>query len=70
MKLSPNQRRALGKLTRSWQCGYDIREGLQTLQSLVRKGFAQCDYSKPGAYFFPRTHVSFRLTKAGRKEKL
>lgn len=70
MKLSATQKRALGKLTTGkWRSAHELQEGLSTLRSLVNKGLAQNNDSQMGALFFPRTHIFFRLTETGRKER-
>jgi len=67
MKLSPAQRSAMLALdcAGDWMCAHVLRVRLDTLDSLVIRGFAQ---SQTGslAYLKPRIGMRYKLTDAGR----
>lgn len=61
MKLTKTQERALSKLTYEWQCAYELKEGLPTLEGLVAKKAAIMKRDTLGALYSPRTGISFKL---------
>ncbi|MCK5020170.1 MAG: hypothetical protein KAS32_24240 [Candidatus Peribacteraceae bacterium] len=61
MKLSKTQQEVLSKLSKTeWKSAYDLRCGLNTLQSLATKGLVKSK-SGLGSMAFPRTNIKFKL---------
>lgn len=61
MKLTEPQKRALAKMTHEWQCAYSLKESLNTLQALKRKGAVEHKRDILGAMFSPTTANHYRL---------
>ena len=59
-KPSAAQERALSKLSTKWQCAYELKESLNVLDGLVKRGVAMVQYL-PGSTAFPRTSIEYKL---------
>lgn len=59
MKLTQIQERALNKLTKEFQCAYELQESINTLRVLVNLGLAEHKQSI-GVLFAPRIANSYR----------
>jgi hypothetical protein len=66
-KLTVVQERAYLLLSDKWQCAYELKCSLATLNALVLKGYAERT-SELGASFFPRTSINFRLKMENRND--
>jgi hypothetical protein len=61
MKLSPKQMSVYLKMDYTWKSAYELRARLDTLQAIVKKGYAEGYYGL-GSSFSPRTGIKFRRT--------
>ena len=60
-EMTKAQERAKAKLTHEWQCAYELREGLPTLEGLVARGQAEMKRGAAMAMHYPRASLYFRL---------
>ena len=61
MKLTKAQERAKAKLTDEWQCPYEIKESIPTLEGLVSRKVAVMKRDQLGGMYSPRTSIWFKL---------
>ena len=59
-KMTKAQERAKAKLTHDWQCAYETKESLPTLEGLVARGQAEMKSNRMAVYY-PRSAICFRL---------
>jgi hypothetical protein len=61
--LTPVQNAALEQLRKRGGAfsASTVGMSMSTLDALVRKGYLECDRSRPGAFAFPRTGISYRV---------
>lgn len=65
MKLTPQQSKALARLSRTeWESAYSSQSTLRTLDALSARGLVEVCRDL-GSMFSPRTHTRYRLTEAG-----
>jgi len=62
MKLTKPQQAALERLTNEWQCAYELRTPIPTLDALHKKGLADRRRERLGIMFSPRTATEYRLS--------
>jgi hypothetical protein len=60
-KLSPKQMNLYIKMDYTWKSAYELRARLDTLQAVVKKGYAESYYGL-GSSAFPRSCIMFRRT--------
>ena len=63
-EMTKAQERAKAKLTNKWQCAYELKESVPTLEGLVARGHAEMKREALGAVFDPRASIYFRLAGA------
>ena len=65
-KMTKAQERAKAKLTHEWQCAYELKENLPTLEGLVarRQAVMKRGAAMPLAVQYPRASIYFRLANA------
>ena len=59
MKLSPKQMQVYIRMDYKWKSAYKLQARLDTLNALVRKGYAESK-RLVGADFFPQNRIMFR----------